>query len=139
MSIYKTAALAAIGLVQAKDETKSCQALAMSGGGTLGSYEAGALWGMYYAGNDKKEFEYDVVTGVSAGSINLVGVSVYAKGDEEAMVKDLSNRWATLKQDNLYYRWWPFGIFTGINWHSGLFNTKPLTEYIDNFIKQFNS
>ena len=82
--------------MSAAEDTKVCRALAMSGGGTLGSYEAGALWGMYYGLTDKTEMEYDVVTGVSAGAINLVGASVYKKGDEEAMVKDLSNRWATL-------------------------------------------
>ena len=99
-----------MGLASAAD--KQCLALAMSGGGTLGSYEAGALWGMYYAAEDKSQFEWDVVTGVSAGSINLAGVSVYPKGQEEAMVKDLSDRWSSLTQDNLFTQWkgcnWPF-------------------------------
>jgi hypothetical protein len=36
-----------------KDSGKRCLALTMSGGGTKGAYEAGALWGMYYALEDK--------------------------------------------------------------------------------------
>ena len=48
----------------------------MSGGGSKGSYEAGALWGLYFtdvnATSDK--YAYDVMTGVSAGALNT-GVS----------------------------------------------------------------
>jgi len=54
----------------------------MSGGGSRGSYEAGALWGMYYAAEDKSIFEYDVVTGVSAGAINAFAYALFEKGDE---------------------------------------------------------
>lgn len=85
-----------------EDSGKKCLALSMSGGGTKGAFEAGVLWGMYYAMEDKTEFEYDVVTGVSAGSLNTMAVALHPKGDEEAMVKEMSDRWATLKQDNLF-------------------------------------
>jgi predicted acylesterase/phospholipase RssA len=33
-------------LVSAADSSKSCQALAMSGGGSKGAYEVGGLWGI---------------------------------------------------------------------------------------------
>ena len=132
-----TYALLAATAVAAADDKASpkCQALAMSGGGTLGAYEAGALWGMYYGLSDKTHLQYDVVTGVSAGSINLGLVSVYEKGDEEAMVKDLSSRWANLKQDNLYVDW-PLGKVSGVTHKSGLVNTQPLTDYLDNFFNE---
>ena len=45
-------------------------ALALSGGGAKGSYEAGALWGLVMNNDNKTKFAYDVVTGVSAGAIN---------------------------------------------------------------------
>ena len=70
-----------------------CYALAMSGGGALGAYEAGALWGLYNNIKDKSSMAYDVVTGVSAGSINTGAVIVFAKGDEANMVEFLSNAW----------------------------------------------
>lgn len=63
----------------------------MSGGGTYGAFEAGALWGMFYASNDSKKFEYDVITGVSAGSVNLGGMSLFEKEDVENMIVTLSN------------------------------------------------
>lgn len=36
-----------------KKEEKKCIALALSGGGALGAYEAGALWGIYHTLTDK--------------------------------------------------------------------------------------
>lgn len=45
---------------------------------------------------DKHKFEYHVVTGISAGSINAVGMSMYPIGGEETMVQELSERWAGL-------------------------------------------
>jgi len=43
-----------IGMADTKVEVSQgmqdqCLALAMSGGGSRGSYEAGAMWGMFYA------------------------------------------------------------------------------------------
>jgi predicted acylesterase/phospholipase RssA len=68
------------------NSTKSCKALAMSGGGSKGSYEAGVLYGLVTNDPDKTNYAYDVVTGVSAGSINTVAVSLFAPGDETNMV-----------------------------------------------------
>jgi predicted acylesterase/phospholipase RssA len=58
----------------------------MSGGGAKGAFEAGALYGLYHTNIDKTKFMYDVVTGVSAGAINLGAVSLYDIGDEKNMV-----------------------------------------------------
>lgn len=49
---------------------------------------------MLYANiSEKAKFEYDVVTGVSAGSINLGAVALFQKGQEEEMVHVLSEHW----------------------------------------------
>jgi len=58
----------------------------MSGGGSKGSYEAGVLYGMIMNDPDKSKYAYDVVTGVSAGSINAFGMSLFQPGDEVNMV-----------------------------------------------------
>ena len=58
----------------------SCKALALSGGGSLGAYEAGIIYGLMHEGNPQ-DFEWDVVTGVSAGAINAAAVSVFDKAD----------------------------------------------------------
>lgn len=62
----------------------------MSGGGAKGSYEAGALWGLYFTDTDKTKYQYDVVTGVSAGAINTAAVSLFAPGDEVNMLNFLT-------------------------------------------------
>lgn len=118
---------------------KKCVALAMSGGGSLGAYEAGALWGIYNTLEDKSDMEYDVVTGVSAGSINTIGVSVFAKGDEKAMVEELSHRWSHLSVSDMYVQWKPLGILTGVNKKSGIFDDSPLYKYLDDFVKAFGN
>lgn len=109
----------------------------MSGGGTYGAYQAGALWGMLYTDiYDKHKFEYHVVTGISAGSINLGGVGLFAVGDEENMVKTLSERWAMLTTPEVFVDWKPLGIVTGLLNRSGLLNTAPLKKFLDNFFDE---
>ena len=52
----------------------------MSGGGSRGAFEAGVHYGMYHGHeNVGSTFDYDVITGVSAGAINTMGLAVYPK------------------------------------------------------------
>ena len=59
-------------------------ALVMGKGANNGAWEAGVLYGLLNYG-DPKEFEYDVVSGVSVGGINAFGVSIWPKGTELEM------------------------------------------------------
>ena len=94
----------------------------MSGGGSKGSYEAGVLFGLVNNDQDKSKYAYDVVTGVSAGSINSVAVSLFVPGDEVNMVYFMSDTWANLKEDSVFINWKPLGIITGITDESGIFD-----------------
>ena len=58
-----------------------CRALVLSGGGNNGAWEAGVLYGMLNNGNPA-DFEFDVVTGVSAGAINATGLAGWKVGQE---------------------------------------------------------
>ena len=69
---YLTIGALISSIVDAK--SGNCRALALSGGGNNGAWEAGVLWGFMNYGNPA-DFEYDVVTGVSAGSINALAIS----------------------------------------------------------------
>ena len=71
--------LSIAGAVVADD---TCTALALSGGGAHGAYETGVLWGMYNSVEDKSSMAYDVISGVSVGSINAVAASLFPKGQE---------------------------------------------------------
>lgn len=66
----------------------------MSGGANKGSYEVGVVHGLAHI-LDEGETNWDVITGVSAGSLNTVGMSLFPVGAEremsEFMVKTFSN------------------------------------------------
>ena len=64
----------------------------MSGGGTLGAWEAGILYGLVNNGNPE-DFNYDVLSGVSIGSINSSILSAFAPEDAVASAEFLSNGW----------------------------------------------
>ena len=83
------------------EAAKSCNALVMSGGGSNGAWEAGVIWGLVHYGNPK-DFEWDVVSGVSAGSINSIGIGVWAPGDEVQGSKALVDIWSSLTNDQIY-------------------------------------
>jgi len=113
---------------------KSCLALALSGGGSKGSYQAGVLYGLVMNDADKSKYSYDIISGVSAGSINAFAVSLFAKGDEVILVQYLSDTWANLKENNVFKRWSPFGIITGFTEKQGIFDNSPLTTTLTNIL-----
>jgi len=55
-----------------------CIALALSGGGSNGAWEAGVLWGLAHDNPNVEDFYYEVVTGVSAGAINSAGLAGFS-------------------------------------------------------------
>jgi len=73
------------------------------------------LWGMIDAAQNKSEYAYDVVCGVSAGSINTAGVALFAPGDEINMTNTLSSIWETITTKDIFKMWRPFGIISGFS------------------------
>lgn len=135
--------LAILGVVSAETAVikgdKTCRAVSMEGGGTRGAYQAGALHGLYYGKeNPGEDFDYDVVTGVSTGAVNTLGLGIYAKNDTKAAFENLSDTWANLKTADLYSNWFPgsvFGMINGLLWKSGVLNTAPFLAYADKYYK----
>lgn len=78
-----------------------CRVLVLSGGGSNGAWEAGVLYGMLNEGNPA-DYEWDVVTGVSAGSINTSAIAGWNKGEETEMVSWLSDLWKNLRTDDVW-------------------------------------
>ena len=54
-----------------------CRALALSSGASKGAFEAGAMLGLIRNGGSEN-FAWDVISGVSAGSINATMASLYS-------------------------------------------------------------
>lgn len=75
--------------------------MVLSGGGSNGAYEAGVLWGFTHYG-DPNDFEYDVVSGVSVGSINGAILVGYPKGKIQQSTERLSDFWLNLKSKDVW-------------------------------------
>ena len=114
-----------------KDASK-CRALVLSGGSNNGAWEAGVIWGLLHYG-DPSEFAWDVISGVSAGSINTGGAAVWATGDEYAMTEWLSGKWAEMTNDQVYQEW-PEGAWAVLKEQSVLDSSpavNTLTEIVN--------
>lgn len=81
-----------------------CRALLLSGGGNNGAWEAGVLYGLVNYG-DPTDFAYDVLTGVSAGSINAAGLAGWEVGKEVEAAQWLSDLWKNLKTSDVWKDW----------------------------------
>jgi predicted acylesterase/phospholipase RssA len=106
---------------------KTCTALVMSGGGSNGAWEAGVLWGLLHYGNPK-DYKYDVISGVSAGSINTAAMSGWKLGDELAATEWLSDNWNNTTTDQIYKNWFG-GVAHGI-FEAGIYDDSPAIDYL---------
>lgn len=77
-----------------KSLDEKCRIIAMSGGSNHGAWEAGVLWGLVNYGNPE-DFAWNVVSGVSAGSLNTVMTAYFDVGDEVNMTQFMSDKWAS--------------------------------------------
>ena len=75
--------------------------------------------------------EYDVVTGVSAGSINTFAVAVFNIGKEGDLVEFLSNAWSHLTNPDIWQNW-SGGYYDGIVHQSGVLDDHPLYNFLHN-------
>ena len=105
---------------------KTCHALVMSGGGSNGAWEAGVLYGLVHSGNPE-DYKWDVVTGVSAGSINTAGIGVWAPGDEVKGTETLVGLWGNLQSSDIYHDR-PFGLLPSLLFAPSLYDTRPGIE-----------
>jgi len=116
--------------------THKCRALALEGGGDAGSWQAGVIYGMVQK-LDPKEVEYDVVSGVSVGSINGLYVATFAKGDEKKMAEELLYRWGNLTQSQIYIPWYNS---SWTEWEAfydmpSVYDNSPLKQLMDDYMK----
>lgn len=94
----KTATVAMILTLTAAQGTqdqvpiRKCKALVMSGGANRGAYEAGVVHGLSRLLNGTDAY-YDVVSGVSAGSLNAGGMAMWAPSQALEMSEWLVQFW----------------------------------------------
>jgi len=120
-------------IIKALSDEK-CYILGLEGGGDHGAYQAGAFKALVDALPPEQRC-WDVVSGVSAGSMNGFAISIFPKGQEEAARDYLINGWRKVKGYTDLYQSWPWGgIIKGLWWETGLYDTTPLKTYLANLI-----
>ena len=107
---------------------KKCRALAMSGGGDKGSYEA-SVFIEFTNLLSKEDVSYDVVTGASAGSLNGAGLSLFAPGDEEDAAIFIYGLWNSISTKDIL-EMWDEGLVKAIFNKGGIFNNQPLIDFL---------
>lgn len=132
-SIVLIAAVFALGSAMIDPHPDPCIGVALQGGGDRGAYEAGVLWGFVKNADAPGEFEYDVATGVSAGSINSAAMLMFPMGQEDAMVEFLVNSWKATTQKNVFSNW-AGGYLQGLFFEPSLVNNDPELAYLQNQI-----
>jgi len=73
----------------------------MSGGANRGAYEAGAVHGLSNLLNGTDAY-YDVVTGVSTGSLNKAAMSVWTPNQAKPIADLLINFWRFFTRDKVF-------------------------------------
>jgi len=126
-------------LKQALGAPKPAQttALVMSGGGARAAYQAGVL---QYIADHLETPHFDIISGVSAGSINAAQLANDERSFKEA-VDHLNRGWANLAADDVYLASSSFSVLMSILGRStnedkellpraGLVHTEPLAAYL---------
>lgn len=99
------------------------RALVLSGGGSAGSWQVGAI---NYLINDLG-LTYDCYAGVSVGAINASYLSMYPSSDLKAGFQSLYNLWNNIQDSTVKKAWCPFRELTGI-WKDSIYNSQPLID-----------
>lgn len=109
----------------------TCRALSMSGGGSRGCYEVGVVWSLVN-NLPPSEVAWDVVSGISTGSLNTVGFSLYPKGQELGAVNLIKEAWFNITGTESIFKEWPEGVVYSILGKPSLFDSSPLRNLVTN-------
>ena len=112
------------------EDQKKCRALVLSGGGDKGSYQAAAFI-EFTKKLAKEDISYDVVAGVSVGSLNGSGLATYKPGDEKEAAEWILGVWNDLTSSDVFTNW-PGGLVEGILDEQGIFNNTNLENFFKN-------
>ena len=90
---------------------------------------------MLHYGNPD-DFKWDVVTGISGGSINTGFLSVFEIGDEVEASEFMSSTYANFTNDHMWTEW-PGGLLEGLLFEAGLFDNSPAVAFGQNIYRLF--
>jgi predicted patatin/cPLA2 family phospholipase len=101
------------------------RALVLSGGGSKGSYQVGALQKWLF----DDQIEYDVFCGISVGALNSAFLAQFPYGNQKAAWQSIKNAWDGVNTSTIYKNWWPFGVASSI-WKPSVYDSSPLQKWV---------
>jgi len=101
------------------------KALVLSGGGSRGAFQVGALQALA----EYETPEYDLFCGVSVGAVNASFLAMFHDDMFRAGTIKLTDLWNELRTSKIYKRRFPFGKINGL-WAPSLFNSAPFADLI---------
>jgi predicted acylesterase/phospholipase RssA len=79
-------------------------------------------------------YDWNIVVGTSVGALNGAGMAMYSVGQAPEALENLLRIWSEVTPPKIYKRWWPGGTvgdLVGLLWRNGLYNTKPLANFVN--------
>jgi len=111
-----------------------CYVLALEGGGDKGAYQSGVLKGLVDSVSSE-DIQWDVITGVSVGSIDAIAIATFETGKEIEATDFLIETWRDIKgKGDIYKNWWGRSI-QGLFFETGLYDTAPLKSKLSSIIQ----
>jgi len=108
------------------DGDGKCRVLSIEGAGDHGAWEAGVISGIINATMNATDYRWDVIVGISAGSLNAGGMAQFAYGDEKNASDFIIDVWEKVRRAEIY-KPWPFPwLLDGFFEQKGLVNNSAL-------------
>lgn len=109
------------------------RALVLSGGGSKGAYQCGAI--NYLLGVEKKH--YEIILGTSVGAQNGAGLAMFKEGEESKAVQFLNETWSLVTTEKILKPWLPGRLwdFLGYVWafiqgKPTVYDSSPMTKFL---------
>lgn len=125
---YNTLFLFFISLIFVNSKLDNCNILSLSGGGSFGAVELGIL--------DKLDNNYDLISGVSVGALNVCYLSYYDKNNFTTGLDNLKDIYIGLKNHDIYIPNFHFN-YKNIS-KAGFYDTTPLYNTLKKILFKFN-
>lgn len=105
------------------------KSLILLGGAVKNAFSVGVL--KHLLGDLK--IQYNILEGISAGSLNIIHIAHFKHGQEEKCISSLLDLWYGLTTKSIYKKWGPLGLLHGI-WRPSIYDRSPLAKLIKNIV-----
>lgn len=108
------------------------RALVLSGGGSRGAYQVGAIQALLEAGR-----KWDTVHGISVGALNASWIAMHSPMEQPHSINGLLKIWNNINtSDDIYTRWNPVKPINYLYsmWKGSLHSGEPLKNLVDKFL-----